>query len=551
MASALRQQVLAAGFSAATPGTCGFTSARDTERPHWRCAHRNKGSFAVPHRLEHGKAALAAFCGAMCQNCSRCAAISFSTQHRDCSWFSRCSAEEVTNRVRGFLTMRRHGFEAPQSDPCAPDASLAEQRRCAVRAPDFTWLSPAQRAPWMASPPMRLRPRIYVYDGDVAWRTFYRKGVPGPKGAWAAPFGIAIDENETTTDTHPEYMFAVFARVQFHRTTSPEDADLFFVPPPQQFLHSMNGGSRWCERPTWSLDRYWRNGLNYFRRRGGRDHFTAFLWRESLFRSGWSMGTQQGACPQWIEELDVSNIVKLVGVMHCPWWNGTKREEDGFPGLLEVPYSPGGVHNLSLWRRANPAPRNTTVFGFFNTVGHRNAFRQMDLRVILERQCKEASRGVCLWGGASLNFGGFYDKSGLSVFRAMSTSIFSLQPAGDDPARLGILQSLKVGCIPVVFYPEQRELWPLHWGSWVNKSSIYIPAEDVLTGRVNVVDVLQAIPAQRVRRMQRAIALHAHRVVYGLQPDPSVWSSGSLAAHAAGDAFDITLDAILRRQGDY
>ena len=126
----------------------------------------------------------------------------------------------------------------------------------------------------------------------------------------------------------------------------------------------------------------------------------------------WSMGTQQGACPQWIEELDVSNIVKLVGVMHCPWWNGTKREEDGFPGLLEVPYSPGGVHNLSLWRRANPAPRNTTVFGFFNTVGHRNAFRQMDLRVILESAVlRAASLIFVVWTVCSIEQ--------VSVFEAM------------------------------------------------------------------------------------------------------------------------------------
>jgi hypothetical protein len=39
-------------------------------------------------------------------------------------------------------------------------------------------------------------------------------------------------------------------------------------------------------------------------------------------------------------------------------------------------------------------------------------------------------------------------------------AVFSLQPAGDDPARKGLIDSATSGCIPVLFYTQQRELWP-------------------------------------------------------------------------------------------
>ena len=40
---------------------------------------------------------------------------------------------------------------------------------------------------------------------------------------------------------------------------------------------------------------------------------------------------------------------------------------------------------------------------------------------------------------------------------------FCLQPPGDTLPRPGIIDAITSGCIPVIFHPEQRQLWPKHW----------------------------------------------------------------------------------------
>ena len=133
MASALRQQVLwLPAFRLPLRAPVASRQRATPSGPTGAALTAIKGRLRCPIVWSTARQHSQPSVGQCARTASRCAAISFSTQHRDCSWFSRCSAEEVTNRVRGFLTMRRHGFEAPQSDPCAPDASLAEQRRCAV-----------------------------------------------------------------------------------------------------------------------------------------------------------------------------------------------------------------------------------------------------------------------------------------------------------------------------------------------------------------------------------------------------------------------------------
>ena len=40
---------------------------------------------------------------------------------------------------------------------------------------------------------------------------------------------------------------------------------------------------------------------------------------------------------------------------------------------------------------------------------------------------------------------------------------FCLSPPGDTVARAAIADALAVGCVPVIFHPAQRRLWPWHW----------------------------------------------------------------------------------------
>ena len=167
----------------------------------------------------------------------------------------------------------------------------------------------------------------------------------------------------------------------------------------------------------------------------------------------------------------------------------------------------------------------------------------MELRAALMEQCVAANNSRCQWGTRrqrgtagevdALSMGGLGGQQTLRVLRSMSRSVFSLQPAGDDPARQSIIQSLTVGCIPVLFHKAQRELWPLHWGSWVNASSVWLPAADIRSNRLNVLDALDAIPQSRVKFMQRTIRSQVHRMVYALHPPAN-----------QVDAFAILLDVL-------
>ena len=53
-----------------------------------------------------------------------------------------------------------------------------------------------------------------------------------------------------------------------------------------------------------------------------------------------------------------------------------------------------------------------------------------------------------------------------SIARLYWNSTFCLQPQGDAVSRKAIVDSLLLGCIPVLFHEGQAQQWPWHWGSW-------------------------------------------------------------------------------------
>ena len=127
-------------------------------------------------------------------------------------------------------------------------------------------------------------------------------------------------------------------------------------------------------------------------------------------------------------------------------------------------------------------------------------------------------------------------------------STFCLQPGGDSVARKGILDALLMGCIPVLFHTGQRLMWPWHWGSWVEEATVLIQDTKVITGEVDVVAELQAIPRARIERMQATLAQQAHRMHY------SAIDTAQLPVALGGartDAFDLALEGAWRRSARY
>ena len=390
-------------------------------------------------------------------------------------------------------------------------------------------------------------PRVYVYDESLA-----------PLAT--NPFGFALDDHGTTAASGPTYVNAMHARLleSPQRAYLPEEADLFFLP------ESAASNRSSCATLEARVDAYWaawaansappRPPSTTFGERAGQttSRRRTFAHRCSLAlrgirphsnrspsssaccnRPGLSKG---GGCPS-------SGSPHAHSTARAGWLRArgcrTRRANTEAAAtrlhIVEVPYG-GSVHGADAWRV--PRERPLLAVAAFNSRGHRNFHGQMDLRRALRAHCAAAtSSNAC----RQVAFAGRYtlantdDREGnrmlVATLNGYRDAVYSLQPAGDDPARKGLIDSVTSGCIPVVFQEQQRMLWPLHWGSWVNDATVLLPMDAVINGSLNVLDALRAIPQRRVARMQQTIRENAHTLHYAL--------SGS--AETEGDALEITL----------
>lgn len=116
---------------------------------------------------------------------------------------------------------------------------------------------------------------------------------------------------------------------------------------------------------------------------------------------------------------------------------------------------------------------------------------------------------------------------------------FCLMPAGDAATRKGTVDALLLGCIPVHFHEAQTRQWPWHWGDWHSNASVYLEHERVMTGELDAIDALRAIPPADVARMRDVISAHAHRMQYSAI-DTAFLREGLLPVDE-GDAFDVAI----------
>lgn len=130
---------------------------------------------------------------------------------------------------------------------------------------------------------------------------------------------------------------------------------------------------------------------------------------------------------------------------------------------------------------------------------------------------------------------------------AKINATFCLEPPGLTPGRSSIVTALLLGCIPVLFAPEQDLLWPLHWGDWIEQSRLYIDANSILRSRStnkhnssslreresssssNLIELLRSVPFEKIKTMQATIADRAHSLQYALDN------------HVPGDALEVLL----------
>lgn len=118
-----------------------------------------------------------------------------------------------------------------------------------------------------------------------------------------------------------------------------------------------------------------------------------------------------------------------------------------------------------------------------------------------------------------------------SLAKAMLGARYCLQPPGDTPSRKAMVDSVLLGCIPVLFSRRQTTLWPWHWRA--AKVSVVLDGDAVEKGTLDVFDELARIPASREGAMRQALQAVAYGMQYNLRDVPGVH-----------DAFDVIMERL-------
>jgi len=103
------------------------------------------------------------------------------------------------------------------------------------------------------------------------------------------------------------------------------------------------------------------------------------------------------------------------------------------------------------------------------------------------------------------------DSTFTELVTAMLRSRFCVQPTGDNPSRKGIVDSILLGCIPVLFSRNQTRLWPWHLPNLRNITVML----DITEG--SAIDQLKAIDEARVTQLRKGVVEAAKSLAYAIQ----------------------------------
>ena len=281
--------------------------------------------------------------------------------------------------------------------------------------------------------------------------------------------------------------------------------------------------------------------------RGGRDHF--------LVQRNAGSNTDVGAsitCELHLGDPLLANVTVLT--------QEVKADGDLTASLrtrfFSTPY-PSFVHvnqtaPMPAWRPGAAHVNRTLLVGCAFAPDHaknlkkpnmaEQANRMQQLRHALLRSCIRAGRTRCehlLSSNLPLPAS---TSQAMEIARLHLRATFCLQPIGDSFARKGIIDSLVLGCIPVLFHQASLAQWPWHWGSWRENATIMFDERSVVSGETDVVAELERIDSKRIVRMQATIAANAHRMQYASVDASRV--SKCCQPHAETDAFEVALGAL-------
>ncbi|CAD7973941.1 unnamed protein product [Amoebophrya sp. A120] len=159
----------------------------------------------------------------------------------------------------------------------------------------------------------------------------------------------------------------------------------------------------------------------------------------------------------------------------CPFWNSEKPllqkirkmaledtacgKEDRPERSIPYPTLGGGLNSTQLahlFAVADKAQETGREFLVMATLGKRVGISSARVRDVWNQHCHDSDHCIAVDPTVAGMLPG--------LVQAMMKSTFCLQPEGDTPSRKGMLDSLALGCIPVLSSRKQHTLWRWHLG---------------------------------------------------------------------------------------
>lgn len=195
----------------------------------------------------------------------------------------------------------------------------------------------------------------------------------------------------------------------------------------------------------------------------------------------------------------------------CCWWVvGENTHSIPYPGF-------GSGMELAMTQkleklREPSRKRPVLVMGAFGIHGDPKEHSK-SLRTSLSTECKTYGPKIC--SGVILKVVqapghalGLSDETFTGLVTAMLESRFCFQPTGDTPSRKGIVDSILLGCIPVLFSANQTRLWRWNLPDLASISVVL----DVTKG--DFIQQLQAIDEHVVTQLRHRLAQAAKSLAY-------------------------------------
>lgn len=346
------------------------------------------------------------------------------------------------------------------------------------------------------------------------------------------------------------------------RTTDPAKADVFFIP-----VFSANalrnnklpcadaqpGNQHNCSRSALfrRLDRIRTDASDpssqsYLQRRSGADHFILSGTQGCSFSTTPAFELKHFD-PRLMSTMHFAVEQLIRGNFSWPTPYTPIKKYYSFPWSGAIHFPSSTPWSELSWRSEHQ--RDILVGAAFSN-SLRSGSTQKLLREALLRSCHQEPAHVCtILSNLQIRLGADTLRS---IARLYYNATFCLQPLGDGPTRAGIIDSLLLGCIPVLFHPAQLQ-WPLHSHGWLHNATLMLDLASVIgpSRGLGVIEELKSVPREQIARMQRVIAERAHCVHYLAESDGR--AGGGATSTLQGtlgeekDAFDIVLEAVWHR----